>query len=84
MPRGLAALPRRRIALWGLVLHALWEFGQCTLLYNMWEWGFWRATVWMWGAIAGDVVITLGVALGAAWETAQLTETQVTAAVATS
>ena len=32
----------------------------------MWDWGFWRATVWMWGAIAGDVVITLGVALGAA------------------
>ena len=56
----------RRVALWGFALHALWEFGQCTLLYNMWEWGFWRATVWMWGAIAGDVVITLGVALGAA------------------
>jgi hypothetical protein len=66
MFRGYTHLPLRRIALWGFGLHALWEFAQCTLLYDMWEWGFWRATAWMWGAIAGDVVITLGVALGAA------------------
>ena len=66
MLRGYTTLPLRRIALWGFGLHALWEFAQCTLLYDMWDWGFWRATAWMWGAIAGDVVITLGVALGAA------------------
>ena len=66
MLRGYTDLPLRRIALWGFGLHALWEFAECTLLYDMWEWGFWRATAWMWGAIAGDVVITLGVALGAA------------------
>ena len=66
MLRGYSDLPLRRVALWGFGLHALWEFGQCTVLYDMWSWGFWRATVWMWGAIVGDVVITLGVALGAA------------------
>src|SRR5690606_35055604 len=41
-------------------LNAIWEFGQCTLLYDMWGWGFWRATAWMWGAILGDVLIVLG------------------------
>lgn len=54
-------LPLRRIALWAFVLNALWEFGQCTLLYNMWDWGFWRGSLWMWGAIAGDVVIVLAI-----------------------
>jgi hypothetical protein len=65
MLRGYDALPLKRIALWGFGLNTAWEFGQCTLLYDMWDWGFWRATVWMWGAIFGDVVIVLGVVLGA-------------------
>jgi hypothetical protein len=39
----------------------VWEFGQCIVLYDMWDWGFWRTTAWMWGAIAGDVLIVLGV-----------------------
>ena len=65
MLRGYTSLPLKRIALWGFVLNMAWEFGQCTLLYDMWDWGFWRATAWMWGAILGDVVIVLGVALGA-------------------
>ena len=56
------SLSWRRIALWGFLLNMLWEFGQCTVLYDMWSWSFWRATVWMWGAIFGDVVIVLGVA----------------------
>lgn len=60
-------LPWRRIALWGFLLNMLWEFGQCTVLYDMWSWGFWRATVWMWGAILGDVLIVLGVAALARW-----------------
>lgn len=28
----------------------------------MWSWAFWRATVWMWAAIFGDVLIVLAVA----------------------
>lgn len=56
------SLPLRRIALWGFVLNMAWEFIQCTVLYDMWAWGFWRASVWMWGAIIGDVGIVLGVA----------------------
>jgi hypothetical protein len=55
----LSNLPLKRIAIWALVLNALWEFGQCTVLYDMWVWGLLRGTVWMWGAIAGDVLIVL-------------------------
>lgn len=65
MLRGYESLPLKRISLWGFILNMLWEFGQCTVLYDMWDWGFWRATVWMWGAIFGDVLIVLGVVLGA-------------------
>lgn len=54
-------IPYRRIALNGFVLNTLWEFGQCMVLYDMWGWPFWKATVWMWGAILGDVLIVLGV-----------------------
>ena len=46
---------------WGFLLNMVWEFTQCTVLYDMWSWGFTRATLWMWGAIFGDVVIVLGV-----------------------
>lgn len=66
MRLGYLRLIRQRLVPWALGLHALWEFVQCTVLYDMWTWGFWRATAGMWGAIAGDVVITLGVAFGAA------------------
>lgn len=50
-----------RIATYGFLLNMLWEFGQCLFLYGMWDWGFWRASVWMWGATFGDVLIVLGV-----------------------
>ena len=63
-----AGLPLRRIALWGFGLNAAWEFAQCPLLYDMGGWGFWRATAGMWGAIAGDVLIVVGVA----WASARL------------
>ena len=61
-----ADFPWKRIALWGFALNAGWEFVQCTVLYDMWSWGFWRATAYMWGAILGDVLIVLGVDLGIA------------------
>ena len=54
-------LPIKRIALWGFILNAVWEFGQCIFLYDMWDWGIWRGTMWMWAAILGDVVIVLGI-----------------------
>jgi hypothetical protein len=60
-----ASLLWRRVAAYGFLLNMVWEFGQCLFLYDMWSWGFWRATVWMWGATVGDVGIVLGVAAGA-------------------
>lgn len=57
------SLSLRRIALWGFIFNLLWEFLQCYFLYDMSGWGFWRITLWMWGAIIGDVLIVLGVVL---------------------
>lgn len=51
----------KKIALWGFVLNMIWEFVQCTVLYDMWSWNFWKATAYMWGAIVGDVLIVLGI-----------------------
>lgn len=51
----------KRIALWGFVLNMIWEFVQCTVLYDMWSWGFWKGSLYMWAAIFGDVLIVLGV-----------------------
>lgn len=51
----------KRIALWGFLLNMIWEFVQCTVLYDMWTWNFWKASVYMWVAILGDVLIVLGV-----------------------
>jgi hypothetical protein len=65
MLRDAPRLPYKRVALWGFGLNAAWEFVQCPLFYDMWSWGFWRATAWMWGAILGDVLIVLGVAWAA-------------------
>jgi hypothetical protein len=56
-----AAFPWRRVALYALLLNGVWEFVQCTFLYDMWGMSFWRATLWMWAAIFGDVLIVLGV-----------------------
>jgi hypothetical protein len=50
----------------GFLLNMLWEFAQCLVLYDMSGWSFWRAAVYMWAAIAGDVLIVLGVVM-ASW-----------------
>ena len=48
------------IIFWAFLLHTLWEFTQCLFLYDMWDWPFWKATIWMWAAIFGDILIVLG------------------------
>lgn len=45
----ISSLPLRCIAIWGFFLNTLWEFSQCVLFYDMWDWGFWEGTAWMWG-----------------------------------
>lgn len=47
------------IVFWAFVLHTMWEFIQCVFLYDMWDWPFWEATLWMWGAVFGDILIVL-------------------------
>ena len=52
----------RRVALYGLVLNALWEFGHGGLFYDMWEEVGWAAGLFhITLAILGDVVIVLAV-----------------------
>lgn len=53
------------IVFWAFILHTAWEFTQCVFLYDMWDWSFWKATIWMWAAIFGDILIVLGL-----WKTA--------------
>lgn len=50
----------RPIIIWAFFLNTIWEFGQCLFLYNMWSWPFWKAAIWMWAAVIGDVLIVLG------------------------
>lgn len=54
-------LPIFDICVWAVALNAAWEFLQCTVLYDMWRWGVVRGSLYMWGAIVGDVGIVLGV-----------------------
>ncbi|MEX0646138.1 MAG: hypothetical protein WEA56_16855 [Balneolaceae bacterium] len=49
----------RYIVLWAFVLHTIWEFTQCVFLFDMWDWPFWETTLWMWGAVFGDILIVL-------------------------
>src|SRR5699024_6358892 len=50
-----------KIILWAFILNTLWEFAQCLWFFDMWSWSFWKATIWMWAAIFGDILIVLGV-----------------------
>lgn len=54
-----------RLAVWAFVLHAVWEYAQCALFFSMWDLGFWKGAAWMGAALACDVLISLGVVLGA-------------------
>lgn len=56
------------IVIWAFLLNTIWEFGQCLFLYDMRDWPFLKATVWMWAAIIGDVFIVLGL-----WKITELT-----------
>jgi hypothetical protein len=66
MTKDLRSLPVKLLAVFGFLLNTLWEFAQCLVLYDMSGWSFWRAAVYMWAAIAGDVLIVLGVVM-ASW-----------------
>ena len=48
------------IILWAFILHTVWEIAQCLFLYDMWDWPFWKATIWMLAAIFGDILIVIG------------------------
>ena len=64
MQRKAGKLPWKRIALWGFVLNAGWEFGHAGPFYDMWEEvGLGDGMFHIWLAILGDVVIVFGVAL---------------------
>ena len=54
------------LAAFGFLLNMLWEFGQCLFLYDMTGWSFWKGAAYMSAAIAGDVLIVLGV-VAASW-----------------
>lgn len=62
MLRDFVSLPLKRIALYSVLLNMIWEYAQCIVFYDIWESGFWKAPLWMWSAIVGDVLIVLGVA----------------------
>ena len=49
-----------RVIFWAFLLNTIWEFTQCLFFYEMWSWGFLKATLWMWGAVFGDILIVLG------------------------
>jgi hypothetical protein len=52
--------PVKKVIFWAFILNTIWEFVQCGFLYGMWDWPFLKATVWMWGAVLGDIIIVLG------------------------
>ncbi|WP_103664475.1 hypothetical protein [Gracilimonas amylolytica] len=52
--------PTKKVIFWAFILNTIWEFVQCGFLYGMWDWPFLKATVWMWGAVLGDIIIVLG------------------------
>jgi hypothetical protein len=66
MTKDLRSLPIKLLAVFGFLLNTLWESAQCVFLYDMSGWSFWRAAVYMWATIAGDVLIVLSIVM-ASW-----------------
>jgi hypothetical protein len=60
------AFPFKLLVAFGFLLNMLWEFAQCLVLYDMTGWSIWRSAAYMSAAIAGDVLIVLGV-VAASW-----------------
>lgn len=50
----------KRLIFYALVLNSIWEFTHCALFFDMWDWPFWKNTLYMWTAIIGDIFIVLG------------------------
>lgn len=56
-------MPLAEIALYALVLNAVWEYAQLRPLYTCWEqWGPWQRLLFPLACTVGDVLIVLGVA----------------------
>ena len=66
IPGALGGSEIRNLAAFGLLLNTIWEFVQCPFLYDMSGWSFWRAAAYMWAAVAGDLLIVLGIVM-ASW-----------------
>jgi hypothetical protein len=66
MTKDLRSLPIKLLAVFGFLLNTLWEFAQCLVLYDMTGRSIWRGAAYMSAAIAGDVLIVLGV-VAASW-----------------
>ena len=58
--------PLKLLAAFGFLLNMLWESAQCLFLYDMTGWSIWKGAAYMSAAIAGDVLIVLGV-VAASW-----------------
>lgn len=64
-----ATVPVKRIAFYGFLLNTVWEFGQCTVLYDLREWPIeqWLYRSWrekLWADIQSQEVLEIAVGTG--------------------
>ncbi len=57
----------KRLALWSLSLHGVWEFFQCIFFYDMNGFNPLTGALWMLGATLADTVLTLLLVGGVLW-----------------